>query len=193
MVLPIVAYGDPVLKKRGQNIDSEYPGLKQLIADMFETMENAPGVGLAAPQIGRSIRMFVVDASPFAEDMETEEEVEMMKNFRKVFINPEILEEDGKEWAFEEGCLSIPSVREDVSRKSDIRMRYFDENFEEHEETFSGIPARIIQHEYDHVEGVLFTDHLNPLRRRLLKKRLGDVSKGNIEVGYKMRFPAKKR
>lgn len=188
MILPIIAYGDPVLRKPGTNIDRNYSGLQQLIADMFETMKNAKGVGLAAPQIGRSIRLFIVDGSPFSENGENPE----LKDFKKVFINPELLEEKGEEWKYNEGCLSIPKIREDVSRKPTIRIKYFDENFQEHEETFSGIPARIIEHEYDHIEGKLFIDRINPLRRTLLKGRLNAIAKGNVDVDYKMKFPVKK-
>ena len=187
MILPIVAYGDPVLKKKGTDITAEYPGLAELIANMFETMYAAHGVGLAAPQVGRSIRMFIVDASAFVE--EGDDEYEALKDFKKTFINPEILTEEGEEWAFEEGCLSIPDIREDVFRQPDITMRYHDENFVEHTETFSGLAARVIQHEYDHIEGVLFVDHLSPLRRRMLKGRLANITKGKISVDYRMRFP----
>ncbi len=188
MILPIVAYGDPVLKKRAADISPDYPGLQPLIENMFETMYRASGVGLAAPQIGRSIRLFIVDASGFVQ--EGDEEYDALKDFKKVFINPELLDEQGEEWAFEEGCLSIPDIREDVMRQSDITLRYFDENFVEHTETFSGLGARVIQHEYDHIEGVLFTDHLSPLRKRMLKGRLASISKGKISVDYRMRFPA---
>ncbi len=194
MILPIVAYGDPVLKRLAKDITSEYPKLDILIANMFETMYAASGVGLAAPQIGLDIRLFIIDASPFAEDEEeTEEDRVMLKTFKKVFINAEILEEDGDEWAFNEGCLSIPDVREDVTRPSHLRIRYLDENFQEHEEEFSGMAARVIQHEYDHIEGILFTDHLSPLRKQLLKGRLGNISKGKVKVEYRMRFPNLKR
>ncbi len=194
MILPIVAYGDPVLKRLAKDITSEYPKLDILIANMFETMYAASGVGLAAPQIGLDIRLFIIDASPFAEDEEeTEEDRVMLKTFKKVFINAEILEEDGDEWAFNEGCLSIPDVREDVTRPSHLRIRYLDENFQEHEEEFSGMAARVIQHEYDHIDGILFTDHLSPLRKQLLKGRLGNISKGKVKVEYRMRFPNLKR
>ena len=187
MILPIVAFGTPVLKQKAINIDRDFEGLSELIDNMFETMYEASGVGLAAPQIGRSIRLFIVDASPFKED-EPE-----LKDFQKVFVNPKILEEEGEEWSFNEGCLSIPYIREDVSRKSKIRVRYQDEHFDTHEEEFEGIAARIIQHEYDHIEGVLFTDYLTPLKKRLLKRKLNDISKGNIRVDYRMKFPQKKR
>ncbi len=196
MVLPIVAYGSPVLKRMAEEIDQDYPKLKELIADMFETMYAANGVGLAAPQIGISIRLFVVDASPFAEDPEDgddAEEMKQLKDFKKVFINPIIEEEKGKEWPFKEGCLSIPEIREEVKRKPDIVISYYDENWELKEERYSGYAARVIQHEYDHVEGVLFTDRLHPLRRSLLKGRLDDIAKGKVDVDYKMKFNIKKK
>ena len=198
MILPIVAYGDPVLKKEADEIDANYPGLQQLIADMFETMYHAQGVGLAAPQIGRSIRMFVVDGSPFASDEEDDEDgpdpkAVGIENFKKVFINPIIEEEQGEEWAFQEGCLSIPKIREEVFRKEIVHISYYDEHFQFHEETYDGYAARIIQHEYDHVDGILFTDHLSPLKRRLLSKRLQGISKGEIKVDYKMKFPQLKK
>ena len=186
MILPIVAFGTPVLKQKAKNIDKDYKGLSELIDNMFETMHEASGVGLAAPQIGKSIRLFIVDASPFEED-EPE-----LKDFQQVFVNPEIVEEEGEEWSFNEGCLSIPHIREDVSRKPKIRIRYQDEYFDNYEEDFEGIAARIIQHEYDHIEGVLFTDYLSPLKKRLLKRKLNDISKGKIRVDYRMKFPQKK-
>lgn len=185
MILPIVAYGDPVLKKVAENIPKDHQGLDQLIADMFETMYNASGVGLAAPQVGLAVRLFIVDAEPF-DDKEPE-----LKNFKKIFINPVILEEEGEEWKFNEGCLSIPTVREDVTRKKKIVIQYVDQNFVEHTENYEGIAARIIQHEYDHIEGKLFTDRLNPLKKRLLKRKLNDISRGNVKVDYRMKFPIK--
>lgn len=188
MILPIVAYGDPVLKKVGKDIDKDYPDLAKLIDDMFETMYNAKGVGLAAPQIGKSIRLFIVDATPFSEDAETEEEA-ALADFKKIFINAQITKEEGEEWKFNEGCLSIPKIREDISRKPKISITYLDENFKQHKETFEGIAARIIQHEYDHIEGKLFTDRINPIRRRLLNGKLNDIIKGKVDVDYKMRFP----
>ena len=196
MILPIVAYGDPVLKKEGEEIDKDYPALSDLISNMFETMYHAQGVGLAAPQIGKAIRLFIVDGSPFAEKEEDEEEDPMavgMEDFKKVFINPIIEDESGEEWAFNEGCLSIPKIREEVFRKEKIRITYFDENWDLKDEEYDGYAARIIQHEYDHVEGVLFTDHLSSLKRKLLNKKLQNISKGEIEVDYKMKFPNKKR
>ena len=197
MILPVVAYGDPVLKKEGEEIDKDYPKLDELIKNMFETMYDASGVGLAAPQIGLPIRVFIVDASPFAEPDEEGGELdpkaEGLENFKKVFINPIIEEESGEEWGFNEGCLSIPKIREEVFRKETIAISYYDENWVLKEETFDGFAARIIQHEYDHVDGVLFTDHLSPLKKRLLKKKLQNISKGDIDVDYRMRFPARKK
>jgi len=187
MKLPIIAYGDPVLRRKAAAINPDYPNLEQLIADMFETMYNAHGVGIAAPQVGLSIRLFVIDATPFAEDDEK------LKDFKKVFINAKILDEEGEKWDFNEGCLSIPDIREDVSRNSDITISYFDENWEEHTETYTGLAARIIQHEYDHIEGKLFTDKLSPLRKAMLKNRLDSISKGMVKVDYKMKFPAQKK
>ncbi|HEY8784791.1 MAG TPA: peptide deformylase [Mucilaginibacter sp.] len=188
MKLPIIAYGDPVLRRKATAIEpDEYPHIKELIENMFETMYAAHGIGLAAPQIGLSTRLFVVDASPFAEDDS------QLKDFKRVFINACVLDEAGEEWAFNEGCLSIPDVREDVSRKPKIRLSYYDENWKHHEETFTGMAARIIQHEYDHIEGKLFTDRLSPLRKRLIQKKLNDISKGIVDVDYKMKFPAVKK
>jgi len=195
MILPIVAYGTAVLKKKGKDITPEYPAFDQLLENMWETMYEANGVGLAAPQVGIAIRLFIVDASPFADDDElTEEEQNQLIGFKKVFINPQI-DESGEEWAFNEGCLSIPDVREDVYRQEEIQIRYWDEKFKEHTEQYTGIAARVIQHEYDHIEGVLFTDKLPPLKKRLIKGKLNNIAKGNIDVDYKMRFPlaSKKR
>jgi len=189
MILPIRAYGDPVLKKVAVDIERGHPGLKQLIADMYETMYAANGVGLAAPQVGHSIRLFIVDASPFATDDEGKPTEEAhLKDFKKVFINPYIVEEDGEEWPFEEGCLSIPGIREEVRRQPRIVLQYQDEKFKEHEEAFEGFAARVIQHEHDHLDGVLFVDHLPALRRRLLQGKLRDLSRGKTEVTYKLRF-----
>lgn len=195
MVLPIVAYGDPVLRKVGTDITADYPKLKELIINMYETMEASRGVGLAAPQIGLPIRLFVIDASPFAEDDDlTTEEQEFLKNFRKTFINAKILEETGDKWSFNEGCLSIPGVREDVSRHKTLTISYVDENFNPQKLTVDGLVARIIQHEYDHIEGILFTDKLSAFKRRLLQGKLTNISKGKVNVDYRMRFPdAKKR
>ena len=190
MILPIVAYGDPVLRKKGDEIDEDYPDLEKLIENMFETMYDAHGVGLAAPQIGLPIRLFIVDAAPFAEGEDAEEEC---ADFKRVFINPVIFEETGEEWEFEEGCLSIPNIREEVSRKSVVKIEYYDENWDLYEEELDGILARIVQHEYDHIEGKLFTDRISPLRRTLLQGRLYDITKGNVDVAYKMKFPKSKK
>jgi peptide deformylase len=181
------------LKKVAQDIQPDHPGLKQLIADMYETMYAANGVGLAAPQIGESIRLFVVDASSAAEDEDgNPTEDAHLKDFKRVFINPYIVEEEGEEWGFEEGCLSIPGIREEVDRQPRIVLQYMDENFVEHEEEFDGFAARVIQHEHDHLDGILFLDHLPALRRRLLQGRLRDISRGKADVNYKMRFTPSK-
>lgn len=194
MILPIVAYGDPVLKKKAVEIDKDYPKLSELIDNMYETMYGAYGVGLAAPQIGLAIRLFLVDTEPFSDDESfTEDEQAQLKNFKKTFINPIILEENGDEWAFNEGCLSIPDVREDVFRQPKIKIQYQDENFETHVEEYDGLIARVIQHEYDHIEGVLFTDKLSSFKKRLIKGKLLNISKGKIKIDYKMRFPAMSR
>ncbi len=188
MILPIVAFGDPVLRKRAENVDKDYPKLQELIDNMFETMYNASGVGIAAPQVNKSVRIFVVDATGFADD-DDEEDEEGLKDFKQVFINAQIVEQDGKEWAFNEGCLSIPDVREDVSRPDRIRIKYVDRDFVEHDEVYEGLKARVIQHEYDHIEGILFTDHLSPLRKRMIKGKLTNISKGKVSVSYRMKFP----
>jgi len=194
MILPIVAYGDAVLRKKAEPIAQTYPNLSQLIENMYETMYAASGIGLAAPQIGLPIRLFLVDATPFAEDDDlTPEEQNELKDFKHAFINAQVLEEVGDEWAFNEGCLSIPDIREDVFRKPVITIKYQDENFESHVKTFNGIVARIIQHEYDHIEGILFTDKLSMLKKRLIKGKLSNISKGKIEVDYRMRFPDLKK
>jgi len=190
MILPIVAYGDPVLKRKAKDIASDYPNLSELIGNMYETMYNAFGVGLAAPQIGLPIRLFIVDTSPFAEDEAIpESELEQLRDFKQTFINAEIIEEEGDEWVFNEGCLSIPNIREDVFRKPEITIQYLDEDFNQHIKTFDGLIARVIQHEYDHIEGVLFTDKISSFKKRLIKTKLTNISKGKIEVDYKMRFP----
>lgn len=194
MILPIVAYGNPVLKRKAKAIPEDYPNLQELIDNMFETMYNAHGVGLAAPQIGKSIRLFIVDASPFAEDESiAEQERETLKDAKAVFINPKMVSEDGIEWDFNEGCLSIPEVREDVFRKPDIEIEYYDRDFKFHKKTLDGLFARVIQHEYDHIEGVLFTDKLSSLKKRLIKGKLNNISKGKIDVDYRMRFPNLKK
>jgi peptide deformylase len=186
MIYPIVAYGDPVLRARAEEIQSDFPGLDQLIRDMFETMYHAKGVGIAAPQIGKSIRIFVVDGSPI------EDETVDMKSFKKVFINPVMLQEEGEEWGYDEGCLSIPDVIEEVYRPETVYLRYQDENFVVHEGKFIGMQARIIQHEYDHLEGVLFTDHVGGLRKQLIKSRLKRISEGRYKTTYTMSYYQKK-
>ena len=190
MILPIVAYGVNVLKTKAINITPDFPDLDTLIENMWETMYNANGVGIAAPQIGKSIRLFIVDASPFAKDDEiSNDEISTLKDFKKVFINPEMIEETGEEWDFTEGCLSIPNIREDISRKENIIIRYYDESFEKIQLTLKGLAARIVQHEYDHIEGVLFIDKLSSLKKKLLKGKLNDISNGKIKTEYKMRYP----
>ncbi len=181
MILPITQYGDPVLRQMCTDITPEYPNLKQLIANMFETMYNASGVGIAAPQIGLPIRLFVVDAEAMDE--------ENLKGFKRVYINAKITEEQGEKWAYNEGCLSIPGIREDVSRKEQITITYFDENFVKHTEVYNAKIARVVQHEYDHIEGKLFVDYLSPLKREMLKARLTNITKGRADVDYKIKIP----
>ncbi len=195
MILPIVAYGNPVLWKRGKEIaDPLSEEVQKLIDDMFETMYNASGVGLAAPQVDQSLRLFVIDPAPFAEwDELSEEEREHLKTAKQVFINPLIIKEEGEEWAFEEGCLSIPGINEKVLRKPRITVEYTDRSGKRHTGVFNGLVARVIQHEYDHVEGVLFTDRLSALKKRLLKRKLEKIAKGQIHVDYPMKFPGKIR
>jgi peptide deformylase len=184
MIYSIVAYGHPILKKEAQEIEKGEIDVQELSADMFETMYSASGIGLAAPQIGKSLRMFIADASPL--------EDEEIGDWKQVFINPEIIEEFGDEWTFEEGCLSIPDIREDVIRPEKVKISYFDENWVEHTEVFEGMKARIIQHEYDHIDGILFTDHLTPFKKRLLKSKLTNITKGIVKAEYRMNFPARK-
>ena len=184
MIYPIVLFGDPVLKRRAQAIEQGAIDLDKLVEDMFETMESANGVGLAAPQIGMPIRLFVVDTEPMLEDGE--------KPVRKAFINPEIVEESGEDWKFEEGCLSIPGIREDVSRPDTILIRYQDADWKMHEEEIDGMLARVIQHEYDHIEGVLFTDHISTFKKKLIKKKLENISKGKVDTDYRVRVPIKR-
>jgi len=186
MILPIVAYGSKILRQETDEIDENYENLAQLIENMFETMDSADGVGLAAPQVGYAIRLFIIDTSPMKDDDPE------LDNFRKVFINPIIIEEWGKEWLFNEGCLSVPDIREDIKRKPNIRIEYYDENFKLKEEVFDGVKARVIQHEYDHLEGLIFTDHVSMLKKKLLKSKLNSITKGKISLRYKMRFPNKK-
>lgn len=194
MILPIVAYGDPVLRKVAEEVDKDYPKLDELVENMWETMYNANGVGLAAPQIGMAVRIFVIDTSPFADDEDlSEEEQKLLRGFKRVFFNAKIEEETGTEWLFNEGCLSIPDIREDVARKDTLTISYMDGDFKPRRETYDGLLARVIQHEYDHIEGVLFTDKLSSLKKRLLKGRLANISKGNIKVEYRMRYPEQKK
>ncbi len=194
MILPIVAYGNPVLKKKAREIDPVADEVQELIDNMWETMYNANGVGLAAPQVGKSWRIFIIDPSPFAADESLNDaEKKELESLKQTFINPEILEQEGDEWNFEEGCLSIPDVREDVFRKPGILIAYQDREGNEREERFSGVAARVIQHEYDHIEGVLFTDRISALKKRLIKSKLNAISKGKIEVDYRMKFPKYKK
>jgi len=185
MKYPITVYGDPLLRKKAKPVDKNYEGLNDILENMWETMYYSDGVGLAAPQVGKSIRIFLVDATSGAD-----EEPEL-KDFKKVFINPEIIETKGDEWVMNEGCLSLPEIREDVTRPDEVRIKYFDENFEEHEEVYSGFAGRIIQHEYDHLEGVLFIDYLSPLRKRLLKGKLNSIARGKVQPHYRIKIPVK--
>lgn len=195
MILPIVAYGHPVLRKQAHDIDENYPGLDKLIEDMWETMYASNGVGLAAPQVNRDIRLFVMDSAQiFAnmDDQEREEEVYPdAPGIKQVFINAHLVEEIGEDWAYNEGCLSIPKIREDIMRAEEVTVSFRDAQFKQHVRTFSGVTARIILHEYDHIEGKLFIDYISPLKRKLLKRKLDDISKGNVSVDYKMLFPKK--
>ena len=189
MVLPIIAYGDPVLRKVATDISPDYPNLNTLIANMYDTMNYAYGVGLAAPQIGLPIRLFVVDTAPFADDDDlTEEERTFLSNFKKTFINAKITEETGDKWLFNEGCLSIPGVREDVSRQKQITIEFVDEQFTPQQLTLTGLDARVEQHEYDHIEGILFTDKLSSFKKQLIKGKLTNISKGKVKVDYRMKF-----
>ncbi|KGO90113.1 peptide deformylase [Flavobacterium suncheonense] len=193
MILPIIGYGDPVLRKVGEEVSKDYPNLKQVIADMYETMYHAHGVGLAAPQVGLAIRLFIVDCEPFSDsDDLSKEEAEQLKTFKKTFINAKILKEEGEEWGFNEGCLSIPDVREDVFRHEQITIEYYDEDFNKHTEVYDGLIARVIQHEYDHIEGILFTDRISSLKKRLISKKLQNIMEGKARPDYKMKFAAKK-
>lgn len=183
MILPIYVYGSPVLRKVAIDITKDYEGLSAFITDLWDTMYKSDGIGLAAPQVGKSIRVFVIDGSPLEEDDPS------LKDFKRVFINARITERDGEEWAFTEGCLSIPNIREEVQRLSRVRIQYYDENWQYHDEYFEGIAARIIQHEYDHLDGIMFVDHLSPLKRRLLAGKLTAITKGKVDVNYKIRVP----
>lgn len=195
MILPIVAFGHPVLRKVAEDITPDYPGLDKLIEDMWETMYGSNGVGLAAPQINRSIRLFVVDSAQIFDNMDEEERKESeypdAPGVKQVFINAHIVEEAGEDWPYNEGCLSIPKIREDVYRAEEVTLEYMDEKFQKHTKTFDGITGRIILHEYDHIDGKLFIDHLSPLKRKLYKRKLDDISRGSIRVDYKMMFPKK--
>lgn len=202
MILPIVVYGDPVLRKVAEDIDKDYAGLDQLIKDMFETMYAASGVGLAAPQIGKAIRLFVIDTEPFVadeddedyeEDEFTPEERKQLKAFKKVFINARVIDEQGEPWKFREGCLSIPKIREEVLRKDTVTIEYYDQNFKKHTETYNGLIARVIQHEYDHIQGVLFTDKISPFIRKLISGKLTDISKGKVSADYKIKVYTPKK
>lgn len=193
MILPIVAYGDPVLRKETEDLTPDYPGLAKLIEDMWETMYASNGVGLAAPQINKSIRLFVVDSEQMFASMDDREKAEYddAPGIKRAFLNARIVGLDGEEWAYNEGCLSIPKIREDVRRQSEVTLKYVDENFEEKEETFTGLTARVILHEYDHIEGKLFIDYMSPFKRKLIRSKLTDISKGKVNVDYKMIFPDK--
>jgi len=193
MILPIVGYGDPVLRKVGQDIPQDYPNLNELIANMYDTMYNACGVGLAAPQIGLAVRLFVIDTEPFSDSDElSEKEQDQLRGFKQTFINPKMLVEEGDEWSFNEGCLSIPDVREDVYRNEKITIEYFDENFNKKTEVYDGLIARVVQHEYDHIEGILFTDKISSLKKTLIKKKLQNIMDGKARPDYRMRFANKK-
>ncbi len=186
MKYPITIYGDPLLRKTAKSVEKDHEGLEDIIENMWETMYHSDGAGLAAPQVGMSLRLFVADASAAAD------EDPGLKDFKKVFINPEIIEIFGDEWIMNEGCLSLPEIREDIKRPDKVRIRYLDENFESHEEVFDGYPGRIIQHEYDHLEGVLFIDHVSPLKKRLLKSKLRNIALGKVVPHYQIRIPQKK-
>lgn len=190
MILPIIAYGAPILRKVSQDITPEYPNLEKLLSDMWETMYTSNGVGLAAPQINRDIRLFVMDSEQIFSNMDEEDEGKYPDGpgIKRVFINAHVIQTEGEDWAYNEGCLSIPKIREDVYRQEKVTLKYVDESFTEHTESFIGITARIILHEYDHIEGKLFIDHLKPLKRKLLQRKLTDISKGKIKVDYKMSF-----
>ena len=188
MVLPIIGYGSTVLKTKAKEIPVNYPELNKLISDLYETMYDASGVGLAAPQIGKSIRLFVIDTSPFNNDDFEKNSGFEVKSLKKTFINPEIIEQFGDLSSFEEGCLSIPNIREHINRKSEITIKFQDENFIDYQKTYSGILARVIQHEYDHLEGTLFTDKISPFKKKLIKGKLNNIKIGKVSVDYKMKF-----
>ncbi len=193
MIIPIYGYGEPVLRKVGEEITPDYPNLAGIIDNMYDTMYNAYGVGLAAPQVGLAIRLFVIDTEPFSDsDDLSKEEQTQLKNFKQTFINAKMLKEEGDEWGFNEGCLSIPDVREDVYRNERITLEYCDENFNKKTEVFDGLIARVIQHEYDHIEGVLFTDKISTLKKTLIKKKLQNIMDGKAFPDYRMKFANKK-
>ena len=188
MILPVIGYGNPILKRKSKEITGSYPDLKELISNMYDTMYSAKGVGLAAPQIGKSIRIFIIDTSPFLKIDDDEIKDYEVSSVKQTFINPTILDETGEFWSFEEGCLSIPDIREVVKRKSEIKIEYYDENFNFKKNDFSGIVARVIQHEYDHIQGILFTDKLTSFKKRLLKSKLNNIEKGDVDIDYLMEF-----
>jgi len=193
MILPIYGYGDPVLRKIGVEITAEYPNLQEIIVNMYETMYNSYGVGLAARQVGLAIRLFVIDTEPFSDSEDlTKEEQEQLKGFKQTFINAKMLKEEGEEWGFNEGCLSIPDVREDVYRHEKITLEYYDEKFNKKTEVYDGLIARVIQHEYDHIEGILFTDKIAMLKKTLIKKKLQNIMDGKARPDYRMKFCNKK-
>jgi peptide deformylase len=193
MILPIVGYGDPVLRKMADEITPDHPNLKEIVANMYETMYNACGVGLAAPQVGLSIRLFVIDTTPFSDDEDLPiEEQKQLNGFKRTFINAKMLKEEGELWSFNEGCLSIPDVREDVYRNEKITIEYYDEDFNVKTEVFDGLVARVIQHEYDHIEGILFTDLISSLKKQLIKKKLQNIMDGKSRPDYRMKFCNKK-
>lgn len=183
MILPIYVYGSPVLRKVAVDITKDYEGLDKFLADLWETMYKSDGIGLAAPQVGKAIRIFVIDGTPMAEDDPG------VADFKQTFINAHIIEREGDEWAFTEGCLSIPNIREEVYRPARVRIQFYDENWQFHDKYYEGIAARIIQHEYDHLEGIMFVDHLSAIRRKLLSGKLNAITKGKVDVTYKIKFP----
>lgn len=197
MLLPIEAYGSSSLRKVGEEVPEDYPQLQELIDNMLETMYNAPGVGLAAPQVNLALRLFVIDSTQFYDEEDEEDEgnegENEQKGLKEVFINPEIIERYGEDTLYEEGCLSIPGIREEIQRPAQIRIQYYDRDFNFHDEQFDGLDARVIQHEYDHINGILFTDHLKPMKKRTLQKSLNEISEGKVKVHYKMRFPKQQK
>ncbi|WP_310555666.1 peptide deformylase [Flavobacterium sp.] len=194
MILPIVGYGDPVLRKVCEEVTKDYSNLNETIASMYETMYNACGVGLAAPQVGLPVRVFIVDTDPFSDsDDISKEEAEALKGFKKTFINAKMIAEEGEEWSFNEGCLSIPDVREDVYRNEKITIEYYDEDFNKKTEVYNGLIARVIQHEYDHIEGILFTDKISTFKKQLIKKKLQNIMEGKARPDYRMKLVTKKR